>query len=199
VAVADNLYSRFVNWSKIILPLAAIALLSTLFMFAKGRGGTPSIPYAEIEAIAREPRLSQPRFSGVAADGSVLSIAAGTARPDPLRPDITLIDDLTAKITAVNGSAMDIHAPAGEIDAPARIVTLRGETRITTGDGYEMAADGLTASFDSGEIRADNGITVSGPEGSLTAGRMVIGTGPSGTGQQIVFNGGVTLIYHPQQ
>ena len=33
---ADNLYSQMVGWAKIVLPLCAIGLLSTLFLFAVG-------------------------------------------------------------------------------------------------------------------------------------------------------------------
>ena len=62
MAVADNTYSRVVGWLKILLPLGALALLSTLFLFARGIAPVGEIPYAELEEIAREARISDPRL-----------------------------------------------------------------------------------------------------------------------------------------
>ncbi len=199
MAQADNFYSQFVNWFKIILPMAALALLSTLFMFAKGRGGETTIPYAEIEAIAREPRLSRPQFSGKAADGSVITVGAGSARQDSARGGITLVQDLTAQIDSIDGTRLNINSTLAEIDIAQKIATLSGLARIDTSNGYAMETSGLIADFNSGTITSTGPLEVRAPFGTLTAAQVVISAGQNDTGQQMVFKGGVSLIYLPQQ
>tara|TARA_R110001606_G_scaffold391061_1_gene558503 strand:+ start:111 stop:710 length:600 start_codon:yes stop_codon:yes gene_type:complete len=199
MAIADNPYSRFVNWSKIILPLAAIALLSTLFMFAKGRGGETTIPFAEIEAIAREPRLSGPQFSGMAEDGSVITVSAGSARQDMTQREITRVEDLTARIDSTDGTRLDLRSTLAEIDLAQKIATLSGLAQVDTSSGYAMETSGLIADFNSGTITSTGPLEVRAPFGTLKAAEMVISTAQDGAGQQMVFKGGVSLLYLPQQ
>uniref|UniRef100_A0AAN0MF35 Uncharacterized protein n=1 Tax=Yoonia rhodophyticola TaxID=3137370 RepID=A0AAN0MF35_9RHOB len=56
--------------------MIALGLLSTLFLLARAPAEPPDISFAEIEAMARDQRITAPRFSGVTDDGSVISIAA---------------------------------------------------------------------------------------------------------------------------
>jgi lipopolysaccharide export system protein LptC len=199
VAASDNFYSNFVNWSKILLPLAALALLSTLFLFAKGRTDDSAIPYAEIEEIARDPRLTKPHFSGLALNGNVMSISADSARLDPVRPNVTLIEHLAAQIDTTDGAHIEISAGKGEIDGTARTARLTDLVRLTTSSRYVMETTGIIADMDSGRITSTGPLEVQAPYGQLTAGGMVIETREDGPGQQIVFNNGVRLIYQPQQ
>ena len=192
----DNLYSQFVGFLKITLPLAALALMSTVFLFARAPTQETTIPYAEIEEIAREPRLSGAQISGVADDGSVIEINAGTARPSG---DLMLIENLSATIDSVNGIHIDIRAAEGEIDTSSRIARLSGLARIETSNGYEMETAGVTAHLTTGKIISDGAIEVQAPFGSLTAGQMIIETPEGNDGQVMLFQNGVRLIYTPQK
>ena len=89
----DESYSQLVGFLKITLPLAALALMSTIFLFARAPSQDSTIPYAEIEEIAREPRLSGAQLSGVTEDGSVIELNARTAKPEG---DILTVDDICA-------------------------------------------------------------------------------------------------------
>ena len=42
-----DLHSRLVTWAKVALPLAALAILSTLFLLADRIDPTAAIPYAD--------------------------------------------------------------------------------------------------------------------------------------------------------
>lgn len=194
----DNLYSQFVAWSKIILPLVALALLSTMFLFARSTVET-TIPYAEIEEIAREPRISEPQFAGIAADGSVVSVAARTMRPIAGEADRFDIDTLRVEVDAVDGSRIEVTAGDGEIDGAARVVRLSGLTRLSTSSGYVMETAGMTADLNTGRIQSLGPLAVQAPYGSLTAGQLVVETPEGDTTQLMVFTGGVRLIYQPQQ
>jgi lipopolysaccharide export system protein LptC len=192
----DNLYSQFVGFLKITLPLAALALMSTVFLFARAPSQDSAVPYAEIEEIAREPRLSGAQVSGVADDGSVIQLTAETARP---LGDVLLVETIFASIDAVDGIHIDIRAGRGEINNATRIVSLTGLTRVETSNGYEMETAGITANLTTGQIISDGALEVQAPFGSLTAGQMIIETPEGMGGQVILFQNGVRLVYTPQQ
>lgn len=190
-------YSRLVGWLKVLLPLVALVLLSTLFLFARRTGPEGDIPYAEIEDIARDPRISAPAFAGVLPDGSAVTVAADTIRPDPEAPDVLTIDGLTAGITATDGARIDITAASGRFDGRARMITLDGLARITTSDGYAMETTGLTADLRAGTVETAGALAVRTPFGALDAGRLRIASDAAGH-QVMDFNGGVRLLYLPQ-
>ena len=50
---ADNLHSRLVFWLKIALPLVALALLATLFLFGRPIRPEDAIPYASTDITDR--------------------------------------------------------------------------------------------------------------------------------------------------
>ena len=41
--------TRTVRWLRVLLPLAALAMLSTLFLFSRGGDSESQIPYADVE------------------------------------------------------------------------------------------------------------------------------------------------------
>ncbi|NBT31608.1 MAG: hypothetical protein EBT13_06810 [Rhodobacteraceae bacterium] len=195
---ADNFYSRFVGWSKIILPLAALALLSTLFLFAKGKGGETDLPYAEIEEIARETRLSEPNFAGVNPNGAVYELRANMARPMPENANILEIERIAANLTTIDGLRIEMSAGRGIANAAAKTVTLNNLARLSTSDGYLMETAGLSADFDAGRVESLGPLEVRAPFGSLTAGQMVIDQGLADQGTQMIFKQGVRLVYQPK-
>ncbi|MDA9318469.1 hypothetical protein N9Q54_01385 [Octadecabacter sp.] len=192
----ENFYSQFVGFLKVTLPLAALILMSTVFLFARAPSPETTIPYAEIQEIAREPGLSGAQFSGVADDGSVISLTARNTRPVG---DIITADTLLAGIDTVDGTRIDISAGTGEINNSAQTARLTGLARMVTSNGYEMETAGFTANLSTGRIVSEGALEVQAPFGALTAGNLVIET-PEGTDEQVMlFQNGVRLVYKPQQ
>ncbi|MBT5295666.1 MAG: hypothetical protein HOL32_08870 [Octadecabacter sp.] len=192
----ENFYSQFVGFLKVTLPLAALILMSTVFLFARAPSPETTIPYAEIQEIAREPGLSGAQFSGVADDGSVISLTARNTRPVG---DIITADTLLAGIDTVDGTRIDISAGTGEINNSAQTARLTGLARMVTSNGYEMETAGFIANFSTGRIVSEGALEVQAPFGALTAGNLVIET-PEGTDEQVMlFQNGVRLVYTPQQ
>lgn len=194
---SDNLYSRLVTGFKILLPLGAIMLLSTMFLFARKPAEDPAIPYAEIEDIAREPRITEPNYAGIAEDGSLISIAADEVRPDPDQPDAFTVTRLRAEVDATDGSRVEVSSGNGRIDPRAQTAVMGGLVRLITSSGYAMETSGLTADLSTGRIQSTGPLEVQAPFGALSAGGLVIQLAKDGRGQQMVFNDGVTLLYQP--
>jgi lipopolysaccharide export system protein LptC len=199
MARPDNLYSRFVRAMKIVLPLTALGLLSTMFLFAGSDGPTGDIPYAEIAEIAQDARISDPRFAGVAADGSVIEVTADRITPEPETPDAFRVFDIRASVTDTAGATVNVSAGEGSLNGRTRLVTMTGLARLDTSTGYQMETTGLTADLAAGTLITDGALEVRAPFGALTAGRLAVSAAVDGGGQRLVFTDGVRLLYDPQE
>ena len=193
----NDAYSQFVSWAKVVLPLSAIVLLSTLFLIARNVGDTSQIPYADIEEIARQPRLSAPKMVGMSETGGTYIIEADVARQDPDTDNGLIAEAIVVNMTTIDGIQTTVSAGIGKLDSNAKVVTLDNLARVTTSDGYLMETRGLVTSLTDGSLETTDPLEVRAPYGSLTAGRLTI-TPDSDEPQLIVFNNGVRLIYQPQ-
>ena len=193
----NDAYSQFVSWAKVVLPLSAIVLLSTLFLIARNVGDTSQIPYADIEEIARQPRLSAPKMVGMSETGGTYTIEADVARQDPDTDNGLIAEAIVVNMTTIDGIQTTVSAGVGKLDSDAKVVTLNSLARVATSDGYLMETRGLVTSLTEGSLETTDPLEVRAPYGSLTAGRLTI-TPDSDEPQLIVFNNGVRLIYQPQ-
>ena len=194
----DNFHSQLVGWSKILLPLVALGLLSTLFLFSRNPGEQPEIPFAEIEAMAREQRINAPRFSGVTEDGAIIAISAHSAKPDLTRPDTVSIDRMVMRMDNPDGSRIDVTATSGEVDGRAAVARFLGLARLVTSTGYEMETNGLIAELNTGLVTSNGLLEIRAPFGELTAGQVTFRVSSDNAAQQMLFTEGVRLIYRPQ-
>lgn len=198
MAVYDNSYSRFVGWAKIILPIMALGLLSTLFLFARSSTNpTGDIPFAEIDALAREQKITAPTFSGVTADGTIITITAADAKPENGNLDTMTINTPRLTMGAADGTELTIVAGNGTIDNQANTASLSGLARLETSSGYQMETKELVADLTVGQIDSLGPLAVIAPFGEITAGLVSIRLGKDGEGQQMHFTQGVRMIYDP--
>lgn len=186
--------TRTVRWLRVLLPLAALAMLSTLFLFSRGDNSESRIPYAEVDAqsMARDPRLVAPEYAGVTNDGAQLTLRATEAAPAQgggsardLRLDWQRPDGLRADLTAPQ---------AGLADGAIR---LDGGVRITTSSGWVMDAASVEAATDRSRIAAQDGVQATAPFGSLSAQRMELAPNDDADASILNFSGDVRLIYRP--
>ncbi len=187
-----------VGWAKIILPLCALALLSTLFLFARGANDIDTEALARAEEIARAQQVTAPEFSGVTDDGSIIVIAAKSAQPDDMRPDTVQVDDISLRLNTPQGRVLNIAAVQGEVDGRAQIASFLGLARLETSTGYELETNGLTAELGTGRITSEGLLEIRAPFGQLTAGSVTFEPASETRGQQMLFTNGVRLLYTPQ-
>lgn len=197
MAAYDNFHSQLVVWTKIILPIGAIALLSTLFLFARSSTNTGDIPFAEIDEIAQEQLISEPQFSGVASDGSIIEIRAKTAKPEQGNLGALTVTAPLLTLNAVDGTSLTIQAGEGILNNADKRAELTGLARLDTSTGYSMETGGLIASLDTGEITSTGPLAIKAPFGTIDAGRVSFTMTGDGTGQQMRFTEGVKMVYDP--
>jgi len=198
MATYNNFHTWLVGWVKIILPLIAIALLSTLFLFARNSNDAPDIPIAQIEELAREQQITAPQFSSVTNDGSVVAVSARNAKPDAENRNTLLVADLVIDVDSADGTKMNVTSGMSILNSSDQTARLNGLSRVTTSNGYTMETVGITADLKTGEIVSDGALEVQAPFGDLSAGKVQITISKDGTGQQMLFTQGVRLLYTPE-
>ena len=195
--MADNLHSQLVVWGKILLPLAALALLSTLFLFSRAANDTSAIPFAEIDALARDQRITAPQFSGVTTEGAILQISAESAQPQDGDLETLVITAPRLALDAPDGTTLRIVAGEGALDGSSQEARLTGLARLETSSGFLMETSGMIAALDTGEVNSIGPLEIRTPFGAASAGHVRIHVAKDGTGQQMHFTNGVKLIYTP--
>ena len=194
----DNPHSRFVRIAKITLPLLALALLSTLFLFNRSIDPADAIPFAnvDIRQIAKDQVLNMPRFSAVTDDGTEVVVTAERATPDQDGNNQLSAANINADLRTPAGVEYRIFAPTGLYDGQAARLDLTGNVDIETSDGYKLKASGVSADLSETGLTTTGAITGTAPAGEIEAGEMVLSR-EDGT-QVLVFKKGVRLIYRPK-
>ena len=197
----DNLHSRLVFWLKILLPLTALAILSTLFLVPRNVRPEDAIPYAkgDIADRVKEPRLTNAVFAGMTADGASLTIKAAEAKPGVSGTATAgLATDVTGHLETPDGAYSDILAKQAQLDQAAHLMILSGGVTITNSIGYHIETPGLNVRLDHTGLDTAGSVLATGPLGQITAGSMHLGPATAGKpGYLLVFNGGVRLLYRP--
>ena len=195
-----DLYSRLVTFLKVLLPLAALALLSTVFLLSRGTNTDLTIPFAEEEMTDRmqKQQVTAPFFSGTTPSGDELMFTADSATP--ARPDAPAqATDLRARIVFADGGRITLTSNEGSFALGSDKVTFAGEVEIESSTGYRIETELLNAAISGIEAEAPGDVKGFGPIGEFTAGRMRITAKNEGGPIHLRFNEGVKLIYDPQK
>lgn len=192
-----------VAWLRVILPLAALLVLSTLFLFSGRPDPEAALPYAEIDpaSLAGDPVITAPRWAGVTPDGAKIGLAADQAGTSK-QGDID-IKAMRLEWTGPQGTSATATAPQAAMDTD-RII-LSGGVDVQTSTGWTLHATEVSASRDRSEVRADGGVEATAPLGRLTADTARLhnpapenSNADSDNADEILdFTGNVRLIYHP--
>ncbi len=198
MAVDEDRYSRVVGWLKILLPLLALGILSMLFLVSKDRDPDGTLPYSEVDVreLAREARIGRPAYSGVTRDGTIITVSAATARPDPEHEDGMLIDDLTAILESDGDVRTEVRGGSGRLDSGRDALMLFRDVRITTSTVYSITSDAIEIGLDQTWLESPGPVNAAAPFGSLTAGSLRLDRADDGD-QTLVFKNGVRLLYQP--
>ncbi|MBZ4023580.1 hypothetical protein CKO11_14050 [Rhodobacter sp. TJ_12] len=198
--VRESRHSMLVQWAKVVLPLAALILLSTLFLFSGKVDPTTASIYAkvDVDALVAEPRLTAPEYAGMTEDGAALTVRAKTATPDPAGNGASA-RQVIAKLEGADGAVTDLTASAGVLDPGAGQILLSDGVAVQTSAGYRMATETVEMATDRATVVAPNAVRGEAPFGMIEAGGMQMGRPDPAAPYDLHFNGGVKLIYQPQK
>ena len=197
MAARSDAYSQVVATLKVLLPLAALALLSTLFFFSGEVDPSQSIPYAElnVEQLAREQRVTSPYFAGVTDGGVAITLTGTTVIPDQSDADRFVLEDMVARLETPAALTLDARADDARIDNAAGLAELVGDTRLRTSDGMRIETYGLRVDMQSADVESLGRVFAEAPFGTLTANTMVMQRPEADRPHRIVFLGDVKLVY----
>ena len=193
-------YSRLVAILKVVLPLLALGLLSTLFLVShRITDSTGSIPFAKLDLAerAREQQITAPFFSGRTSGGHLVSFSAASARPDPDDPARSSAIKMDARIDFSDGSKITISSETASIDNSNHIATFAGGVLLISSLGYELRTDTLIAHMREGRLVAPKTLRGVTPGGTLEAGALEVTGGRTSGETTLFFSDGVKLIYEP--
>ena len=158
----DDRYSAFVAWVKTLLPIAALGLLSTIFLFSGKVDVTQSLPYAELNVaeIIREQRITRPYFTGTSDNGTKIAISAAYASPGAQNADILNINELSIIIAPDHARATQITAGVGTLDSSTQIVVISEDVQIAATPDFWLTTDVLIVDLKRGLPRQTVSFTV---------------------------------------
>ena len=194
----DDLYSKMIVWVKVTLPLIALGLLSTLFLLSSTPDPDAALPYAEvdIDQIAREQRVTEPRFAGVVGEDQEIVLLAETVSAEGGQTDRIYAQAIDGRVDLGMSEIMTVQAALGDIDMARQFATLNDGVTVQTSRGYRMVSDTVLMALDEVRLRAPTPVHVTGPGLDLTADAMEM---EEVNGEPIVrFTGSVRMLYEPE-
>jgi len=194
-------HSKLVFWAKVLLPIAAIWILSTLFLVSHTVRPEDAIPYADVDiaTLVKEPRLTAPVFASMTADGAALSLKASEAKVGSAGTNASSqITNLVGLLETPDGAQTHLTANEADLDQGGQQALLSGGVIISNSTGYRINSQAIRVALDKTSVDSPGAVVAEGPVGTITAGSMHLGlAGSPGSGYVLLFKGGVTLIYLP--
>lgn len=194
-----NRHSTLVAWAKIVLPLTALAALSTLFFVSPGTAPGDSIPYADsgYAGLPGSQRVTGATFAGMTRDGAALTLKADEATPGTPGTDITgAAAGLTGLIETPDGVFTTITGAAAMLDQETDTVTISGGVNLSNSAGMGLQTEVLTLALDRTRLESRGEVMAQAPFGQIRAGKLLMTRALDGT-YMLDFTGGVRLLYQP--
>lgn len=198
-------YSRRVAIAKIALPLVALALLASLFVYTKTNPVREGLIFAdsEVRRMASEARITNPRFTGVTTAGDAFTVSATIATPDAPKPGRIDLEDPNTSISFASGVDLQTSAKTGSLDIRTGTARLAGDVFLETSNGYRAETAAIEVNFRTGNVESPDGVLATGPIGRIEAGAMQLiqdlDINPEGGESVLIFKNGVKVIYTPKE
>ncbi len=193
-------YTRLVSWLKILFPLIALGLLSTLFLLSRAIDPEATIPFAEkeVQDRLRDQQVTGPFYSGTTDAGDLISFSAEKLTTPRGQSGTNKAEDLRAVLDLQSGTQIVLDAAEATVDPAADRADLSGDVRITTSTGYRILSEQMTSNLTTLDIASPGPVQATSPAGEIAAGGMVITNRRNEAGSQMLFTKGVKLVYTPQ-
>lgn len=193
-------HSRMIALLKVLLPLTALVLLSTVFLISRGSEQEAAIPFAqkEIEERMRGQQITGPFFAGSTPNGDEILVSADSARFDSDAGGATT-QEMSAMMRLARGGHISLNSETGSLGPDMEIAHFQGDVVLETDDGLRVETEVLDAHLNAIAADAPNTVEATSPLGHLMAGSMQIKTESQGGEIHILFNKGVKLLYEPQR
>lgn len=193
-------YTKLISLLKVLFPLAALGLLSTLFLLSRTIDPGQAIPFAEkeIQERLRDQQITGPFFSGATATGDQLSFYADVLTTPDGKTGSNMAENVSATLSTADGSTIRLRSDKADFDLAGDSAALEGGVVINTSTGYEMTSDLMTSDLSSMNLQSPGPVYGTAPAGTLEAGSMSVTQSENDDAPQLLFTNRVKLIYKPK-
>lgn len=193
-------YSRMVALLKVILPLLALGILSTLFLISRVVDRPSTIPFADNDVQQRliNQQVTGPYFSSTSANGDEITFIAETVTTPNGRMGANRALDVDVQVDMVGGRRITVTGEQADVDIASDRTDLTGDVEVITSDGFVLRSDLLEMRMSRIEMISPDEVTATTPMGHLQAGAMRLLSPDKSPGSQLHFTGGVKLLYQPK-
>jgi len=196
-AARQNRYSRFVGAMKLILPIVALGMISTIFIWPKlyleeGRFRVGFLSNLSLDTLENL-TLVRARYIGTDKKNRAYMVTAEMANQVSPESDQITLSAPAADITLEDGKWLAMTAKSGEFGQKAQTLLLWGEVSIFHDDGYSFHTETVSVDLKQGSAEGDQPVVGFGPAGRLEAeGFRIIDKG-----RRVVFTGKSKLVLWP--
>lgn len=166
---------------KIALPLAAVGIFASTFLFSNARFASKdglSFDGVDLSALDEGLKLANPRFTGATNRGEPFSVTAKSALPDGPKPTEVAMEDVTGQIQLEDGRVVTLSAEMGVLYPQEKVLDLTKGARFATSDGYSVSAATARMEAETSTVSAAGGVMAEGPIGRITSDELRATRGP---------------------
>lgn len=158
---------------RLLLPLAALALVTAVFVLS-ARSGIDNAANTLVDGLVISGGLevTNPRYLGEMSDGSPFRVSAKRAQPDGPDPKRIALSGVEGDLTLPEGRALNATAADGLFKPKDKSLRLGGGVVARTNDGYSLAADAIQFDLEKRTGETESPVRIEGPLGEVTADKM---------------------------
>ncbi len=170
MARGHGTYSRFVALFKILLPLIALAVLGTVFLFTSENTIESGLTFSRADMALLEAGsfIRNPQIDGQTAKGEPFFLTADKIKPQDDDANLFTITALKGAFHFATGASVAIEASMATMDVKAQTIRFNAGGRIETSDGNIAEVGTLFVNLTTGEL-SGTGIEADGPLGHISA------------------------------
>jgi len=175
MARSRDTYSRFVAWLKILLPLIALAVLGTVFLFTSENSIETGFTFSRADMALLEAGsfIKNPQIEGQTTKGEPFFLKAEEVRPRDGNASLLDVTGLNGAFSFESGGAVKIDATEALIDMQAQTVLFESGGHIETSDGNIAEFSTMLVNLNTGDLGGTK-IEANGPLGQISADRFRI-------------------------
>lgn len=172
-ALPGSAYDKFVALVKIVLPLAALALLLTIVIWPLTSGQEFSFLLSKDRVATSRERLRMARavYRGTDSKGQPFVITATSAVQRTSDEPVVELRGLTAKLQMEDGPAT-VVADMGRYDLETDRLDIVGPVRLDSEAGYDLVTRDVTVDLTTRTAESGGPVTGNLPLGNFRAGRL---------------------------
>jgi lipopolysaccharide export system protein LptC len=169
-------YSRFVTIMKRALPLAAVALVAAVLVYAlqprQERSARVAMTFQRLGIVNDDLAMLKPRLTGADDQDDPYLVTADEAIQDRNNAKRATLRNVQGDVTLKDGAWISAIAPRGVLDAKARRLVLRGPISVYSDNGYELHTASADVDMHNATIVGNQPVNGQGPFGIFRADRF---------------------------